>query len=230
MGHFGRFHYFWRVGVNIEETFAQLLQNKFNYTKIWNTAVIGYSLYNYKDVIDSFLEKRDDIKKVLLFNSLNDVYGNITVVPRNTTIKGKIFFALKRYSKLYMLLKNTFFDKSRDHALYDINMYSSNNPYLNSYLEIFADIDTKLKKRNIEFIVIILPYEYQLRMKEEKYLKPQKVLSKFLFERNIQFIDGYNYFDHRIDSKHYFLYADSQHLSKYGHKIVFELVYNALRH
>ena len=35
------------VGINTEQIFPQLLQNEFQYVKIWNTAVVGYSTLNY---------------------------------------------------------------------------------------------------------------------------------------------------------------------------------------
>jgi len=216
------------VGVKEDALFSQLLQNKLVDKRIWNTSVVGYSLPDYRNVIRSLLLKRQDITKVILIYCLNDIYGNLTLKPKNITAKEKVLYFLKRNSKLYMLLKKHLFDRSKVYALHDIKMYSSINPVLNDYLDILKDIDTDLKEQNIDFTVIVLPYEYQLRMKSDEYLKPQQVLSNHLKKNNINFINAFNYFKQESEAVKYYLYSDPMHLSEYGHKKLFELIYSNL--
>ncbi len=55
------------VSVDPDQIFPQLIQNEFQRTKIWNTAVVGYSTLNYLDVVDVLLGDYDGFEKVVLF-------------------------------------------------------------------------------------------------------------------------------------------------------------------
>ena len=72
-------------------------------------------------------------------------------------------------------------------------------------------------KYGIDFLVVILPYEYQLRMNGLK--APQQFLKDFLTKKSIHFIDLYDDFT-SLNSEDYFLYGDPMHLSPVGHKTV----------
>lgn len=53
------------------------------------------------------------------------------------------------------------------------------------------DMNTSLRARNIEFTILLSPYEYQLRKKEDQYLLPQKILTTYFQEQGIPYIDAY---------------------------------------
>ena len=61
------------------------------------------------------------------------------------------------------------------------------------------------KKINSDFIVIILPYEYQTRDCERNDLTPQKKVSKVLKELDINFIDLTSSFCNIKNPKNYFI-------------------------
>ena len=165
------------VGVDTKKIFAQLIQNEFQSKKIYNAAVIGYSTLNYFDLIDAFLPDHDDIEKVILFFCLNDVYGGLTLNNRNISTKEKVLSFLRSNSKLYLLLKNIFFDRSKTYALYDIGIYKEDNLEIDKYLNAILKIKAKIDKSNIDFMIVILPYEYQLRMGDLRI--PQVLLSNY---------------------------------------------------
>lgn len=115
------------VGVDTNKTFAQMLQDRYDKVKLWNTSVVGYSVYNHRDVVDVFLTNRNDVKKVFLFFCLNDIYGNLHLTPVYD-LKEKVFSFFRRNSKFYILAKNILFDRGKAYAEYDIGLYKKESP------------------------------------------------------------------------------------------------------
>jgi lysophospholipase L1-like esterase len=229
------------VGVKGEAIFSQLLQANLNNNKIriWNTSVVGYALRDYRNVICKLILQREDITKVILVYCLNDLYRYNTWkhLKKPGEAKGLLYLksiampyigALKKNSKLYMLLKSKTADRSKGNALFDINKYTYENPRLNEGLDILRDINSVLSAKKIDFIVVVLPYEYQLRMRSDIFLKPQQILGQFFKDNNIQYINAYDNFTQRNESEKYYLYSDTMHLSEYGHRQLFEVIYSNL--
>jgi lysophospholipase L1-like esterase len=222
------------VGVETEETFVQLLQNTLPQTKLWNTAVIGYNIKNYRDVLHHLTSERQpapNLKKVLLFLCLNDIDLNdrIEQAPSKKALNYRyvqnVLSFMRRHSRLYMRLKAALTDRSAFYFLNDYQLYQEGNDSLTQSMKILDEMNTFLRDRNIALTVVILPYEYQLRTKEAQYLAPQKLLAAHFKETGISYIDAYGYFESSGgDEKENFLYADFGHLSKKGHRIVFDLL------
>jgi lysophospholipase L1-like esterase len=213
------------VGVDTQDLFVEKLQKNVPTVKLWNTSVVGYSLNNYKDVLNHFLATRQDIQKVIMFFTLNDIYGYLNVNPVQYGYWKRISFYLKQNSKFYMLSKNLLFDRSRTYFLHDFNLYNQSNPKFRKSMDIIDDMSSILKQKEIDFIVVLLPYEYQIRMKRDDYLKPQKLVIDELERKNIPYIDAYDYLKKAVnDSRELYLYADAMHFSRIGHEAVFNLL------
>lgn len=214
------------VGIDTELIFPQLIQNQIRNVKIWNTAVMGYSALNYLDVIEDFLRERNDIEKVVLFFCLNDVYGNFSLNSTGASAKDNVLSFLRANSKLFLLIKKIFFDRSKAYALYDIGLYKDDNQDLDNHLNAIVKIKAALDKSIIDFLVVILPYEYQLRVEGLK--APQALLNSFLAKHNIETLDLYEDFS-SFNSEDYYLYGDPMHLSYVGHAIVANKTLEILR-
>lgn len=214
------------VGIEAEQIFPQLIQNVFQSRKILNTAVMGYSTLNYLDVIETFLRDRNDIEKVVLFFCLNDVYGNLSLNSTGASTKDKALSFLRANSKLFLLIKKSFFDRSKVYALYDIGLYKDDNLDIDHHLNAIVKIKAVLDKSNIDFLVVILPYEYQLRVEGLK--APQALLNSFLARHNIESLDLYEDFS-SLNSEDYYLYGDPMHLSYLGHETVAKNLVEILR-
>lgn len=115
------------------------------------------------------------------------------------------------------MLKNSLFDRSKTHALYDIGLYKEHSPEIDKHLNDIVSIKSKLDKSKIDFLVVILPYEYQLRVKGLK--DPQVLLNNFFAKNNITSLDLYENFT-LLNSRDYFLYGDTMHFSSLGHETV----------
>ncbi|HEX8776436.1 MAG TPA: SGNH/GDSL hydrolase family protein [Pyrinomonadaceae bacterium] len=222
------------VGVETEETFVQLLQNTLPRTKLWNTAVIGYNIRNYRDALyhlTSDGQNVPNLRRVLLFLCLNDIDLNDRIEQaRNKSalnyryVLNALSF-MRRHSKFYMLMKGALTDRSKFYFLNDYQLYQERGESLTRSMELLNEVNTFLRFRNIALTVVILPYEYQLRTKEARYLVPQKLLAAYFKEMGISYHDAYGYFERSEgDEKENFLYADFGHLSKKGHRIVFNLL------
>jgi len=116
-----------------------------------------------------------------------------------------------------LLLKKKFFDRSKRYALHDIGIYKARTSDIDKYLNDIISIKSKSDKFNIDFLVVILPYEYQLRMGGHK--APQLLLKSFFEKNSIKFLDLYEDFA-LLNSEAYFLYGDGMHLSSLGHETV----------
>jgi hypothetical protein len=204
------------AGIDTDQIFPQLIQNEFQDTKIWNTAVVGYSAPNYLDVVKGFLPDHPEIEKIVLFFCLNDVYGNLSL-GFSVSAKERVLSYLRSNSKLYSLVKKTLFDASKMYALYDIGLYKERNSDMDEHLNAIVYVKSIADRLNIDFLVVILPYEYQLRVGGLK--APQVLLKDFLTKNNVKSLDLHEEFT-PLKSEDYFLYGDPMHLSTIGHNTV----------
>jgi lysophospholipase L1-like esterase len=222
------------VGVETKDTYAQLLQDDHPQTRIWNTAVIGYDARNYRDVFYRLMAGEQglkNLKRVLLFFCLNDVdldeeMGKaLGSRPNRSQVTESLLSFLRRNSKLYILAKNIFSDRSKFYFTQDYQLYKDKSDSFSETMSILSEMDAYSRDRNIEFSVVILPYEYQLRARNEQNLLPQKRLTAYLSEKGISYIDAYDYFAREEgDVKEDYLYADFGHFSMKGHRVVFNLL------
>lgn len=213
------------VGIDIDQTFAARLQGRHRSVKIWNSAVVGYSIKNYRDVARHFFNTDPTVKKVLLYFALNDWQPSLNVMPIETTLSGRLLSALRRHSKLFRVLKGTLSDRSRFHFLYDYETFRRHAPELQDALAVVDELNRKATSLGIDFIVVLLPYEYQLRKPTRENLLPQRLLARYFDTHGIRYLDAFEYFkSSAIDSKRLYLYADPMHFSAEGHTLVFELL------
>ena len=213
------------VAVDGDKIFAQLIQNAFQDIRIWNTAVVGYSAIDYLNVVEGFVAERDRPERIVLFFCLNDVYGHLAL-PSRRSLNEAVFSFLRSNSKLYLWLKNAFADRSKAYALHDIKLYERDSAEIEKHLNAILKIQFIADKLGIRFMVVVLPYEYQLRVKGLR--APQIRLDEFFRTHHIQSLDLSAAFAMR-DSRDYFLYGDPMHLSPIGHQAVANQMIEALR-
>ena len=204
------------VAIEREKIFPQLIQNEFTRTRIWNTAVVGYSTLDYLNVLKDFMRDRDDLEKIIIFFCLNDVYGNLSMSPRVSTKEFVLSF-LRSNSKLYLFLKKNLFNRSKAYTLHEQEIYVGQDAETDRYLNAIVRIKSIADHANIELLVVILPYEYQLRVGGLR--APQERLSIFFRDNHIESLDLYEAFT-PFPSEDYFLYGDPMHFSDLGHKTV----------
>ena len=212
------------VGVETEKTFVGLLQSAFPTVKIWNASVVGHNIENYKQVLLNFDLAKESVSKVILFYCLNDAEDALATVS-NPVGSERVFAFLRRHSKFYMLLKGLVTDRSKSYFFHDLQNYDHANLKYGRAVKLINEMRDYLADRGIEFAVIILPYEYQLRDQNNINLRPQSLLTEDLRNRNICYYDPVRCFLEKTnDSRQAFLHADAMHLSSKGHTIIFDCI------
>lgn len=138
---------------------------------------------------------------------------------------------LRERSKLYLLIKGLITDPSRRYFAADLQGYLDKKALWQD-LAPLETIAAELASRNIDFLVVIAPYEYQLRPGSEGLIEgrdvrlPQRLISEFLAQRNITHVDATGAFTTgtREGGAKYFLSFDPMHFSPAGHEVMFSLV------
>jgi len=224
-------------GVLEENTFVGKLRVKLNHYNLINSSVPGYNLPHYIYELDS-ISKFDNVKKIFYVYTLNDLSKiseeqevntgeEIISKFRSLNFFNKINNFLRDKSYFYMWFKGVLTDPAARHFKYDYNAYKikSNLVFLENSLN---KIKKYLINKNIEFKVIILPYEYQTRMNNcfSEFLTPQKILVKKLEHLKINYSNYTKDFCDHPKSKILFYKFDPMHLSIKGHDFVYNLLIN----
>ena len=221
-------------GVKEDKTFIGLLRKEFINKNFLNSSAPGYQINDHVNVINQTAKFRN-VDKIMYFFTLNDIYGSSNIINLDNK-KKESDYNLKKYkllndlnsylrnkSYLYMFIKGIGTDPSKRWFL---NLYENfKKKDLDGTKNYFISLKNFSTKIQSDFIVILLPYEFQTRNCSKNILKPQKEISDILLNLNIEFKDLTNVFCNQKNPKKNFYKFDPMHLSKLGHK----LVYNTLK-
>ena len=137
---------------------------------------------------------------------------------------------LRDKSKLYLLVKGKLTDPSRGWFLTDYQSYLDHE-WVTRQLEPLATIAAMLNKHEIEFVVVLAPYEYQVRQSRRASdptdrFRPQHEVGEYLRRRGIPFVDASPELLAAAirEPQHYFLSFDPMHLSRRGHAEMFKIL------
>ena len=230
-------------GIIEDSTFVGLMRKNITNKNFLNTSVPGYQIKDHINVIKK-IDNFQNIEKILYFYTLNDIYNSSNLVNSKKNInkinnsnegsfrlkdfklfnKLNTFFRNKSY--LYMFVKGVGTDPSKR---WFSNLYpqylNQDFLFLKKNFKILHDIS---KKNNSEFIVIILPYEYQTRKCSNENLLPQKEIANILNNLSIQYRDMTDDFCNEKKPNNNFYKFDPMHLSKKGHMLVYNLIINEI--
>tara|TARA_B100001093_G_scaffold514775_1_gene589589 strand:- start:426 stop:1403 length:978 start_codon:yes stop_codon:yes gene_type:complete len=230
-------------GVEEENTFIGIIRRELNNYNVYNLSLPGYQANHHKFNI-KYLNKVKNIEKVFYVFTLNDIkeLSNIKIMKSDDgSQKKKIFKTLKKVklfqhvnsylrnkSYLYLFLKGIASDPSQRWFKIDREFYQNNN--LKSFENILSQFKNQTTKKNVDFKVIILPYEYQTRKGNCKtdILLPQINIEKLLIKNDIAYIDLTKEFCNYNKPKKLFYKFDPMHLSEEGHKFLFNLLKNEI--
>ena len=217
------------IGVSTDNTFAYLTDKGIKSIKIRNAGMIGHSTYDYVNATRHF-SKKMNVSRITVFYCLNDVYSNFKeqTIPGNQVREfgGDILDFIKLNFRLYDVFKANIFDRSFAYFNFVNQYYHPDNPVFLSAVNDIIAIKEHCEANNMEFDVIILPYEYQLRSsdKNDMFL-PQQLLKSSLRAHDISVYDFTNYFLKLVyESDYFYLYGDGIHFSEYGHQILSEYI------
>ncbi len=216
------------------------LQAKGSSCQIFNASVPGYSTFQELKYLETEGMKLKPDAIFLQF-CLNDVverykvvfeYGgteNFMGIDTKSSVRGLYGFMLE-HSSAFETLVRPLRDLCRNVNEYEVSQLckDSISPEIHAaWRENLSEIE---KIRNIAadskipFIILIMPFAFQLDSPEEKS-QPQKLLSNFAKDNNIPAIDFLPYFS---EFKKYNpdipIFADQSHLSPAGHRLVTDII------
>lgn len=239
-------------GPAIEEadTFAGLLRTRFASQRIYNASVIGYSTPDYQNVVEAFVPLHREVTAVVLVFCLNDISAtsaqnidqhlkqktqnvpekNLTETLRSFTPLSDANDFLRSRSKLYLFLRHRLLGTQMRDWMAVLQLYSEDRAAdVEQAVDDIAEIAEVLKKRAISFVVVLSPYEVQLRNPEDPETQvPQRRLGDLLSRAGVDTIDARRYFDASHPSSDYYLAYDPAHLSALGHRVMANAIAEAL--
>lgn len=211
------------VGVDSDQIFSSLLQRDLPNHRIVNAAVVGYSALNYLDATKHLVLNIQGLERIILIYCLNDTYGYINTKPAPTTILEKTLTRLRSESKLFHAAKYLVADRREFRFKYDASFYKNNCAEFIQAMDAIGSIGALAMKSGIEFHVVIMPYEYQIRNPTPDNFGPQKLLGETFKKRGINHLDIAPRFIESLGSKgaeQFYLFNDPMHLSVAGHALV----------
>ncbi len=225
------------IGIENDSTFCGIVNNTDTSSHIINPSLIGYSVYDYKNIVRKILVdegNQNEINEVIICWCLNDIYSNeiIQNVPQATeeTFFGRMMIFFRNNSYLYQFVKNLFTDRAKDYYLFDLKFYKSDNRTLRKGLKDLDETIDLVKSKKIKLTILMMPYEFQIR--EVDYHgrnKPQQLLSEFLQFKNVEYYDIAKAFDGNGENiSDNYLYGDGIHFSERGHRIVANYILNEI--
>jgi lysophospholipase L1-like esterase len=220
-------------GVTFRETFAARLQAALPDLNVINTGVVGMDLRGYPRVLREWLDRGKSPRRVTLVYCLNDV---IDVDPSRAAGDGELPFDLlhpenrhwaveaavgflRSRSKLFLLAKGTLSDPGRRYFAWDLWRYEQNGDQLDAAFGPLAELRDACSAAGVEFEVVVMPYEYQLRVNSPDVWLPQQRLKQYLEREAIAFVDAADWFRDGSPAS-YFLFGDPMHFSPKGHSVV----------
>lgn len=231
------------------ETFAGLLRERFPTRRIYNSSVIGYATPDYRNVVNAFLPLHHEVKAVVLVFCLNDISASssrnidrylesrkqvpergLTEALRSFTFLSDANDYLRSRSKLYLFLRHRLLGTQLRDWKIVLDLYSDRRAEdVAQAARDIAEIAAVLKQRAIPLVVVLSPFEYQLREPGDPETQvPQRRLGDLLSSAQVDYIDARPYFDDGRPSSDYFLAYDSMHFSAVGHRVIASVIAEAL--
>ena len=237
-------------GVDEADSALGLLRRARRDWRVYNASVVGYSVRDYKNVLEAFVPAHPEVRAVYVLMCLNDIHdlsaveietrlgGRPAVGPPGAEAPRRLRLAAERLavlqaanewlrsrSKLYLFLRTVSSDASLRFFLDDLQMYRAGDGTFEAGMAHLAAMSDRLRAADIPFRVIVLPYEAQLRGENEEYLVPQRRIMAYLRERRIAGVDATPAFRNAGSPPgELYLFGDPMHLSPRGHGVLFEIL------
>jgi hypothetical protein len=238
------------AGVEEGDTLAGRLRARFAAKRIYNSSVIGYATNDYHNVVDAFVPQHPEVTAVALVLCLNDVTPssaqnidsylktksapvpeqNLTETLRSFAWISRANDYLRARSKLYLLFRHRLLGTQQREWKTLLHYYSDElAPDVEQSANDIAAVAAELRQRSVRFAVVIVPFEHQLSHPADPESEvPQKTIGALLSKASVRYIDARPYFSSENAATDYFLAYDPMHLSSMGHRVIADVIAEAL--
>ena len=232
------------------DTFAGLLRARFASQRIYNSSVIGYSTSDYRNVVEAFVPGHPEVRAVVLVYCLNDISGvsaqnidrylkgsdprapqrNLTETLRSFALLSDANDFLRSRSKLYLFVRHRLLGTQTRDWRAVLELYAADRiADVERAVGDIAAIAAYLKARGVPLVVVLAPFEYQLRSPADPQAQiPQQRLGGLLAKAGVPYVDPRPRFDPDQPSTDYFLAYDPMHFSASGHRVIADAIAEAL--
>ncbi len=233
--------------VEERETLAGLLRARFPAKRIYNSSVIGYATPDYKNVVDAFLPLHPEVTDIVLVYCLNDLSArSAEAIDRYLEEKQQepdlrrtlqelgplrlVNDFLRERSKLYLLLKYQVMAPRQKQWEEITRLYGDGSEAsLEGSARDVADVAARAQEAGARFLVVLAPFEHQLRNPDDTASQvPQRKLGELLSRAGVEHVDARPAFDRGPGAPDYFLPYDPMHFSRAGHRVMAEVIAGAL--
>ncbi len=224
-------------GVEEGDTLAGRLRRSLASVRLYNSAVIGYATSDYANVAEQFIPEHLEVRHAWLLFCLNDVSTtNARQIQRSLVpedgregierFRGTILDSLNSFlrsrSELYIFLKSRLTDPRMRYFQADRASYLGSNQSFEVGMRPLLRVRDVLAQHEVSLTVVVLPYAAQLRTQPPSQTEPQERIVAFLAENGITHLDTTPFLAE--EQEDLFLFGDPMHLSKAGHRALFELL------
>ena len=237
--------------VDEPETYAGLLRARFPAQRVYNSSVIGFATRDYRNLVEAFVPAHPEVSTAVLVYCLNDVTTTsaqnidrlvsrkVETVPdqslterlRSWTWISDANDYLRSRSKLYLLVRHRLLGTQTRDWNEVLRLYSEGRDAdIEQAVHDVSEVAALLKGRAIPLVVVISPFEYQLRKPEDPDSQvPQHKLTELMARAGMDPIDPRPAFDAGRPSSDYYLSYDAMHFSAAGHRVMADVITEALR-
>jgi len=218
-------------GVPAEASFVERVARRLPALRIRNAASLGYRLIDHRNLVRDFLPRHPDTRAAVLMMSLGDLSTRAEIAggSRSPGLAARVNAFLRSRSKLLVFAKAVVLDPAlrvfrADSALYDVD-----DATFERALAPFDEIATLCRERALPLVVVVLPYEVELRFRDDAALAPRRRLLAALAARDAGAVDALpRFLASPLAPDELFLFGDPVHLSPAGHALVADLLLAAL--
>ena len=244
------------IGVAADEAYPFVLQQMLPHQRVVNASVTGYGMKDYRQVLEKVAGTvRPDM--VMIGWCLNDLAETsqaaiVAMTQKSTTPSTgapdptrypnpmvrwlrsvndrylRFNDVLKAYSRTYLLLKSVATDSSRDYFTADGVRYA--DPGMVDLLTSeFVRLRALTERHKSSMVVVVFPYEYQLRAPNEASREPQAIIQQAAIKAGVKIYDLFDDLlnsleDRQISSRSLYLFNDPMHFNARGHHLIAELL------
>lgn len=211
------------VGVDDSSTYVSLIAKSVDSMNVLNCSMIGWSVYDYKNVIESLLADSTNplnISRITVGWCLNDVYGkaktNVLPAVGNKGWRSTVSAFLQEHCATYRLVKLYATQNSDHYFRYDMQFYRPVNPLLTAAVTTTNSIRSLCSSKDIELRVLSFPYRSSLEKD-----KVEKSISEMKFKNLSSDIKDAA---QDIPTRNLYLFSDEIHFSSLGHHIIAPII------
>ncbi|NND72808.1 MAG: hypothetical protein HKN43_14620 [Rhodothermales bacterium] len=207
------------IGVPPDSTVGGRLAEK---VKVYNPSAIGFDSNNYRIIIDRLIDSIDDdgpppFDRVVILWCLNDIYeSEVRLGMGYGGFLSRAMSVVRRNYMTYHWLKAIAMDRPKVYYEHDRQYYVNTNE-VPIPIQRLERISTSLSEHDIEHDIVVVPYEYQLRINDRT---PQEIFIAQASETINNIHDPFDVFLAQPDSRSLYLFGDGIHLSSHGHKLL----------